>query len=116
MSQGEAGMSDEGKQAAGDGYALAVTWEAKPGEAEAVADILRRVAAASNEEPGVRHFIVHRSVDNDHLFFLYELYADEAALEAHQQTEHFKTLVLGQAVPRLARRERQYLRPLPPAG
>jgi quinol monooxygenase YgiN len=91
--------------------ALAVTWEAKDGESEAVADILRRMAESVKAEPGTLVFWVHRSTQNEKMFFLYELYADEAALEAHQQTEWFKTLILGQALPKLTRRERVYLTP-----
>jgi len=48
------------------------------------------------------------------VFFLYELYTDESAFQAHHQTDHFKSLVLGQAVPRLARRERVQLLPFQP--
>jgi quinol monooxygenase YgiN len=48
------------------------------------------------------------------VFFLYELYTDESAFQAHQQTDHFKSLVLGKALPRLARRERVQLLPLRP--
>jgi len=91
--------------------ALAATWEAKEGESEAVADILRRMASAVKAEPGTLIFWPHRSSANDRLFFLYELFADDAAFAAHQQTEHFKTLVIGQALPKLARRERVQLMP-----
>lgn len=97
---------------AGGRLALAVTWEAKEGEADAVADILRRMATAVKSEPGTLLFWPHRSSSNDRLFFLYELYADDDAFAAHQQTEHFKTLILGQAVPKLARRERVQFKPL----
>jgi quinol monooxygenase YgiN len=96
------------------GLALAVTWEAKPGEAAAIADILRRMAAAVAAEPGTLAFWPHRSPTDDHVFFLYELYTNEAAFAAHQQTEHFKTLVLGQALPKLARRERMQFIPAKP--
>ena len=92
--------------------ALAVTWEAKPGEAESVADLLRQMAAAvAAAEPGTLMFRPHRSAANDHLFFLYELFADEAAFARHQETPHFKRLVLEQALPRLAKRERVPLQP-----
>jgi quinol monooxygenase YgiN len=94
--------------------ALAVTWEAKEGEAEAVADILRRMASAVKSEPGTLLFWPHRSPSNERVFFLYELYADDGAFQAHQQTEHFKQLVLGQALPKLARRERVQLMPFGP--
>ncbi len=92
--------------------ALAVTWEAKEGEAELVADILERMAQAVASEPGTLMFRPHRSPTNAHVFFLYELFADEAAFAAHQQTEHFKTLVVAQALPKLARRERVQFVPL----
>ena len=51
-------------------------------------------------------FLVHRSLSNPAQFLFYELFDDEAAFMAHQQTEHFKSLVLEQGLPRLAKRER----------
>jgi len=92
--------------------ALAVTWEAKPGEAEAVADVLRRMERAVRTEPGTILFRPHCSKVNDHVFFLYELFADQAAFAAHQQTPHFKSLILEQGVPKLAKRERIPFAPL----
>ena len=91
--------------------ALATTWEAKPGEAEAVAVILQQMAHGANSEPGTLVFWPHRSAANDHVFFLYELFADDAAFAAHQQTEHFKRLVLGEALSKLAKRERLQFAP-----
>ena len=92
--------------------AVTVTWEAKPGEADAVAEILRRMAEAVRSEPGTLMFWPHRSPTEDRLFFLYELYTDEAAFAAHQQTPHFKDFILGQALPKLARRERVQFVPM----
>jgi quinol monooxygenase YgiN len=86
--------------------ALAVTWEAKEGEGDAVADLLRRMSSSVKSEPGTLLFWAHRSASNDRLFFLYELFADDAAFAAHQETPYFKDLVLAQALPKLARRER----------
>ena len=87
-------------------YALEVTWEAKPGEAEAVAAILARLSHLIRAEPGCRWFAAHRSLENDHLFFLYELFDDEAAAAAHRETTHFRDLIQSRAVPLLERRER----------
>jgi quinol monooxygenase YgiN len=98
----------------GGQLALAATWQAKAGEAEAVADILRRMADAVKSEPGTLLFWPHRSSSDDRVFFLYELFADDAAFAAHQQTEHFKTLVVGEALPKLERRERVQFTPLKP--
>jgi quinol monooxygenase YgiN len=92
--------------------ALAVKWEAKDGEGHAVADVLRRMATAVKSEPGTLLFWAHRSPSNDREFFLYELFADDAAFAAHQETEHFKALVLGEALPKLAKRERVPFVPL----
>ena len=106
----------KGSAPAGGKLALAVTWEAKEGEADAIADILGRMASAVKAEPGTLLFWPHRSPTNDRLFFLYELFADDAAFAAHQETESFKSLVLAQALPKLARRERVPLVPAQPDG
>src|ERR1700719_2438982 len=86
------------------GLAVTATWEAREGEADTVADILARFAPMA--EPGVKLFLVHRGVANPTQFLFYELFEDEAAFAAHQQTEHFRSLILGEGVPRLTKRER----------
>jgi len=65
-------------------------------------------------EPGTLLFWPHRSSSDDRLFFLYELFVDDAAFLAHQQTEHFKSLVIGEALPKLERRERVQFTPFRP--
>lgn len=88
------------------GLAVSAIWQAKPGEADAVADILARLGAEARAEPGVKLFLVQRNLADPAQFLFYELFEDEAAFAAHQQTAHFKTLVLEQGLPRLVRRER----------
>ena len=88
------------------GLAVTATWQAREGEADAVAAILARFAPKAREEPGVKLFLVHRGVTNPAQFLFYELFDDEAAFAAHQQTEHFRSLILGEGVPRLTSRER----------
>jgi quinol monooxygenase YgiN len=94
------------------GLAVAALWEARDGEADAVADILARFAPEARQEPGVQLFLIHRAVENPAQFLFYELFEDEAAFAAHQQTPHFKSLILGEGVPRLNRRERVQYRVL----
>jgi quinol monooxygenase YgiN len=64
---------------------------AKPGQAEAVQELLltnpRRIEQG---EPGNLAFGVHRSSHNPNEFWLYETWADEAAVEAHESGEAFK--------------------------
>ncbi len=44
---------------------------------------------SENTEPGCRRFDVCRDPADPALFFLYELYDDEAALDAHLHSTHF---------------------------
>jgi quinol monooxygenase YgiN len=88
------------------GLAVTAVWEARDGEADAVADILARFAPQARQELGVKLFLVHRALENPAQFLFYELFEDAAAFAAHQQTAHFKELILGQGLPRLTRRER----------
>ena len=87
-------------------FVLAVMWRAADGKGDEIAAALDRLGPASRAEPGVMAFIAHRSPADPHDFFLYEQYRDEAAFKAHQQTEHFKTEVLGRTVPLLVKRDR----------
>jgi quinol monooxygenase YgiN len=88
------------------GLAVTAMWEAREGEADAVADILGRFAPQARQEPGVKLFLVHRALENPAQFLFYELFDDAAAFAAHQRTPYFKALILDEGVPRLSRRER----------
>jgi quinol monooxygenase YgiN len=96
----------------GGGLLVVAQWEAKEGEAEAVADILTQFLPKAQAESGVRLFLISRGRDNKNQFLFYELFADEGAFAAHQATDHFKLHIAGQALPLLARRERAQYSPL----
>jgi quinol monooxygenase YgiN len=87
---------------------LVVTWRARAGEEERVAEALRHMVPATQAEPGCEHYYAHRSRDDGRDFILYERYRDEAAFQAHQETEHFQRWVVGEAIPRLERRVRSF--------
>lgn len=89
-----------------DGFVVTAFWEANPGEEDAVAAILSRFAPQARQEPGVQCFVIHRSRSEPSKFFFYEVFKDEAAFAAHQQTAHFKKLIAGEALAKLAKRER----------
>ena len=88
-------------------YVLAVTWVAKPGYEAAVHEILRKMSEASRQEPGVVTYTTHVDPESPREFFIYEKYHDIGGLEAHQDTSHFKELVLEQALPMLESRVRR---------
>jgi quinol monooxygenase YgiN len=90
-----------------DGGLLVVAqWEAKEGQADRVAGILDRFLPEAQAEPGNRLFLIGRAKDNPAQFLFYELFRDEAAFKAHQESAHFKTYIAGEALPLLAKRER----------
>jgi quinol monooxygenase YgiN len=62
-------------------------------------------AAGARKEPGCRQFEVLVDPADRTKVMLFEVYDDDAAFEAHQQTPHFKKY-LAEAVPLLASRER----------
>jgi quinol monooxygenase YgiN len=95
---------------AGGGLLVVAQWEAREGQADKVAGILDRFLPEAQREPGARLFLISRARENPAQFLFYELFADEAAFKAHQESAHFKTLIAGEALPLLARRERaQYV-------
>jgi quinol monooxygenase YgiN len=90
----------------GGGLLVVAQWEARDGEAERVADILSRFLPEAQKEPGTEMFLISRGTENPAQFLFYELFRDEAAFRAHQESAHFKTFIASQALPLLARRER----------
>jgi quinol monooxygenase YgiN len=90
----------------GDGLLVVAQWEAREGEADKVASILDRFLPEAQREAGAKLFLISRGKDNPAQFLFYELFADDAAFKAHQESAHFKTYIAGQALPLLAKRER----------
>jgi quinol monooxygenase YgiN len=54
-----------------NGFVVAITIEAKPGEEERVATILDVMVEPTMAEPGVKLFLPYRSPTNPALFFIY---------------------------------------------
>ena len=70
--------------------ALVVEFRIKPAFIDAFeAAIVENARASRDTEPGCRQFDVCRDPSDRALFFLYALYDDEAAIQAHLQTAHF---------------------------
>ena len=90
-------------------YVVCATWTAKEGEAAAVEAAIRELATISRrDEPGLLFYQPHRDPENPNVFFFYEQYKDEDAYKAHVESEHFKRLGFGDAIPRLESRERAF--------
>jgi quinol monooxygenase YgiN len=87
-------------------FVLVVNLRIKPENVDTFMKQLSENAAAARKEPGCRQFDVLADPKDRTKVMLYEVYDDEKAFEAHQQTPHFKKYV-AEAVPLLAARERQ---------
>ena len=92
--------------------ALIVTafWETNPGEETTIAELLRTFLPQAQKEKGVKQFQIHQNAAEPCKFFFYEVFANEAAFADHQQTDHFKSIIQGQALAKLATRERSQFR------
>ena len=73
--------------------ALVVEFRIKPAHiAEFDVAIVENARASRDTEPGCRQFDVCRDPADPALFFLYELYDDEAAIQAHLRTPHYLSM------------------------
>jgi len=106
MSQYAMNKKTVNEAVSGGGLLVVAQWEAKEGQADRIADILSRFLPEAQSDPGAKLFLIGRSKENPAQFLFYELFRDEAALQAHQDSAYFKTYIAGQALPLLAKRER----------
>lgn len=73
-------------------YAVCVTFQLTPNTADAFMSLMHRNAETSlRDERGCHQFDVLSDSSKPDMVFLYELYADRAAFDAHLASGHFKT-------------------------
>lgn len=89
-------------------FVLIAKWTAKEGEESNVRAALEQLAGPTRAEPGCLMWEPHVDPDNPRVFLVYEQYVDQAALDEHVESEHFKRLAFGNAIPRLESRERSF--------
>jgi len=71
-------------------YVNAVDIDVVPGQIDNYLAALQENAAASVHEPGCRDFFITVSQKDPNHVFIFEVYDNAAALDAHRQTDHFK--------------------------
>ncbi len=91
---------------------LAVTWVAKQGKEKQAAELFRELTGASRKEPGCIGYTVHVHNERPREFFLYEVYKDQAALDAHRASPHFQKIARGPLVEIAERKEGSLYTPL----
>lgn len=85
---------------------------------EALGEVLAHVAElrqASLAEPGCLGYEVFQAVSTPGTVLLLEHYRDDAALQAHRESAHYRALVVERILPRLSERQVEILRAHTPA-
>lgn len=59
------------------------TCTARPGNETTVTRLIKNMAAEARQEPGTLLFEVSTFADNPRRFFIYQVYTDQAAFDAH---------------------------------
>jgi quinol monooxygenase YgiN len=72
-----------------DALTVVAKIRAAKGKGDALAALLtEQCAAIRKAEPGCLAYRLHRSAKDPELFLFYEIYRDEAALDAHRKAPH----------------------------
>jgi quinol monooxygenase YgiN len=69
---------------------LAVRVTIKAGHEDEVVEPFRKLQEETRREPGCIAYFVQRSRENPQRYLVYEQYKDQAALDAHRASNHFK--------------------------
>ena len=80
-------------------------WQVKQEHLNTVLELLKEVIQKSQEEEGNLFYKLHQSKSEANTLVLYEGYVNEAAVEAHRNTDHFQQIVLQSIIPLLENRE-----------
>ena len=62
----------------------------KPGQEDAFVEAAKVCVAATRAEAGVLHYDLWREADGERRYVFNELYVDDAAVDAHMASDHFK--------------------------
>ena len=84
----------------------------KPGHERQVAELFGPLTAASRKEPGCLFYVAHQHRDDPRKFLVYEQYKDDAALDAHRNSDHFKRYAADGLYKFVEHREADLYRPL----
>ncbi len=71
---------------------LVATVKAKPGEEDAVKQVLMALVEPTRKEPGCLCYNLHQSTADKTEFMFYEQWANKDALTAHGKTPHMKAV------------------------
>jgi quinol monooxygenase YgiN len=67
----------------------------EPTDVEEIRGHLQALTSASRKEPGCANYVAHFLADEPSTVLIYEQYTDDAALDFHRSTPHFKQHAIG---------------------
>jgi quinol monooxygenase YgiN len=91
---------------------LCVRVTVKAGTEDEVIKFFGPLTEASRKEPGCLFYQAQQHRDDPRKFLVYEQYKDDAALEAHRNSEHFQRYGANGFYPLVEHREADLYRPL----
>lgn len=94
---------------AGAAITVLAHWQVREGHLDHVLAQVVEVRTASLAEPGCLGYEVFRATDATDTLLLVERYRDHAAIQAHRESAHYQTLVVGPILPLLAQRRVELL-------
>ena len=97
-------------------YVVTARWTARAGNETQVRAALSKLIGPTRAQPGCRFYQPTISMEDPRVFLLLEIYDDEAAYDAHAASEHFRRYAVGEGIPLLERREREFFTTLDPAN
>ncbi|HVZ59944.1 MAG TPA: putative quinol monooxygenase [Terriglobales bacterium] len=74
---------------------LVVHFKVRQGTQEECIGFMRAMEEQTRREPGCRQYVGHQSTEDSQRFMFYEVYDDQAALDAHRAAPYFKQYVSG---------------------
>ena len=75
-----------------EGFILTAIVKAKPGQEEAVKEVLLELVEPTRKEPGCLGYNLHQSKSDKAQFMFYEQWASKEALDAHGKMPYMKAL------------------------
>jgi quinol monooxygenase YgiN len=91
---------------------LKVDMLVKTGAEEKCIEYIRILQEHSRQEPGCLMYLGHQSTEDPRRFLIYEQYQDQAALDAHRNSYHFKQYVKGGLDAIVESRSREFYGPV----
>ncbi len=88
-------------------FAIIARFRVVSGKADEVLGYLAEATGPSLGEPGCHLYIANQDTTDPDVVVMYELYDDEAAFQAHLDSDHFKVVVAAKVVPLLVERKRE---------